>query len=200
MRGEDIHAATAALITGVPLAEVTKTQRGFAKRVNFGLLYGMGAFRLARESELTEPEARKFIQTYFEKLPNIQRYHADSKRLAREQGYLTTLFGRRRRFPGLSGSHNEIQAAEREAINMPIQGTAADLIKLAMIALHAELNRHDLGARLLLQVHDELVLEAPDNTAEEVAALTQRVMEAAHPLDARLVANAALGPNWYEAK
>ncbi len=195
--GQDIHAATAAVIYNVPTTAVTKEQRIFAKRVNFGILYGMGAFRLARDSDLTLAEARKFIETYFERLPGVQRYIEGAKALARSQGYLTTLFGRRRRFPGIHSSRaSDVAAAEREAINMPIQGTAADIMKRAMIDLYAALQKSNRRARLLLQVHDELVLEVPEEELADTAALVVRVMENAAALAAPLKANAQAGVNW----
>jgi DNA polymerase-1 len=195
--GQDIHAATAAILNNVPMEAVTKEQRIFAKRVNFGILYGMGAYRLARDSDLTLAEARKFIETYFERLPGVRRYIESAKALARSQGYLTTLFGRRRRFPGITSSRpSDVSAAEREAINMPIQGTAADIMKRAMIDLDVALRSSRLRARLLLQVHDELVLEVPEEELAETAALVVRVMENAAALDAPLKANAQAGVNW----
>ncbi|MFQ3565724.1 MAG: DNA polymerase I [Aggregatilineales bacterium] len=198
-QGQDIHAATAALIYNIPLEAVTKAQRIFAKRINFGILYGMGAYRLARDSDLTLAQAEAFIKTYFERLPGVEAYIKNAKRLAREQGYLTTLFGRRRMFPGLrAGNRNIQQAAEREAINMPIQGTAADIIKRAMIDLHREIERRGLGARLILQVHDELVLEVPEPEVETTAALVVQTMEGACELAAPLRANAQRGKNWLE--
>jgi len=198
LQGQDIHAATAGVINNVAIQNVTKEMRIFAKRVNFGILYGMGAFRLARDSNLTHAQATAFINTYFERLPGVSAYLEKAKRLAREQGYLTTLFGRKRKFPALAGGGNRnLQAAaEREAINMPIQGTAADIMKIAMIKLYHELERRDLGARVILQVHDELVLEVPDNTLEETARLVADTMENAAPLAAPLKANAQYGQNW----
>jgi DNA polymerase-1 len=199
-RGQDIHAATAALVNRIPIEQVTKDQRSFAKRVNFGLLYGMGAFRLARDSELTLPEANKFIETYFAQLPNVKVYLDRAKKLASgADGYLSTMFGRRREFQalqGTTGNRNLQQSAEREAINMPIQGTAADIIKKAMIDLQAELQRRKSPAHLLLQVHDELVLEVPDDQVAETAALVVQVMESAADLAAPLKANAQVGQNW----
>ncbi len=196
--GQDIHATTAALINNVPLEQVTKEQRIFAKRVNFGILYGMGAFRLARDSDLTLAQADAFIKTYFERLPRVREYLDKTKTLARTPPkYLTTLFGRRRSFPGLfTGNRTQQAAAEREAINMPIQGTAADIMKMAMIHLYEELNKRNLGAKLILQVHDELVLEVPDERLQEVSALVVNVMEGAAQLEAPLRANAQYGPNW----
>ncbi|MBC8099506.1 MAG: DNA polymerase I [Armatimonadetes bacterium] len=197
-QGLDIHAATAAAVYGIPVESVTKAQRNFAKRVNFGLIYGMGAYRLARDSDLTLSQADAFIKTYFERLPGVQAYLAETKRKARE-GDLETLFGRRRRFSGLiEGRANKtIQAAEeRAAINMPIQGTAADIMKRAMIDIHAELKQRGLKALMTLQVHDELVFEAPEAEIDTLRTLVVDLMERAYPLDPALKANAAVGLNW----
>jgi len=197
VEGNDIHTTTAALIYGIELGAVTKSQRIFAKRVNFGILYGMGAHRLARESELTLAEAKQFIATYMERLPGIRRYVEGAPEMARTQGFLATLYGRRRKFPGFNSSRgNEFEAARREAINMPIQGTAADIMKRAMIDLHGALKSSGLHARLLLQVHDELVLEAPENEVVDTAALVVRLMEGAATLNVTLKANAQAGANW----
>ncbi|RMF79888.1 MAG: DNA polymerase I [Chloroflexi bacterium] len=200
-QGQDIHAATAAAVNNIPLEEVTYEQRSFAKRVNFGLIYGMGAYRLARDSDLTLPEAEAFIKTYFERLPRVRDYIENTKKLAREQGYLTTLFGRRRYFPVLQqatdkSNQTAVRAAERVAINMPIQGTAADIIKQAMITLYDELAAHKLATRMILQVHDELVLEVPHDEVDAASRLVVDVMENAFELDAPLKANAAVGDNW----
>jgi DNA polymerase I len=201
-QGQDIHAATAAIVYGIPLEQVTKQHRLFAKRVNFGILYGMGAFRLARESDLTLAEANDFIDTYFARIPGVKQYIADTKQLMRDQGFVETLFGRRRMFPGFSSLNKTLQAQlEREAINMPIQGTAADVIKLAMIDLHHTLSQRNRGERLLLQVHDELVLEVPEDGAQETAALVVDIMERAYlrwgvSFRTPLQANAQMGKNW----
>jgi DNA polymerase-1 len=201
-QGQDIHAATAAAVYGVPIEQVTKEQRSFAKRVNFGLIYGMGAFRLARDSELTLAEAREFINTYFARLPGVEAYLEGSKQQAR-QGPVRTLFGRRREFAILrtanqSSNHQDVQAAERVAINMPIQGTAADIMKRAMIDVYQELNRRQLASRLILQVHDELVLEVPEDEIAETRELVVSLMESACQLDAPLKANAQIGDNWQD--
>ncbi len=188
--GQDIHAATAAIVNNIPIDQVTRSQRSFAKRVNFGLLYGMGAFRLARDSDLTLAQANEFIKTYFDRLPRVQLYMENAKQIAKDTGYLTTLFGRRRTFV-FQGNFNARQQAEREAINMPIQGTAADIIKKAMIDLHPLLA--DLDASMILQVHDELVLEVPEDRVQEAAEVVVRVMEGACKLDAPLKANAQAG-------
>lgn len=198
-QGQDIHRATAAAVYGIPIDEVTYEQRSFAKRVNFGLIYGMGAYRLARDSDLTLAQAREFIETYFARMPGVERYIEETKRQAREQGYVTTLFGRRGEFRALQSAQTRpqvAQALERAAINMPIQGSAADILKRAMIDLHHALNAKGYRAKMILQVHDELVLEVPDDELDEVATLTVEIMEAAYPLDAPLVANAAVGTNW----
>ncbi len=199
-QGQDIHAATAAAVTGIPVEQVTKEQRNFAKRVNFGLIYGMGAFRLARDSELTLAEARAFIKTYFERLPGVEKYLEDTKQAARK-GPIKTLFGRQRDFAVLrnagEGSNKvAIQAEERVAINMPIQGTAADIMKQAMINLYNELQKSHLRGKMILQVHDELVLEVPEAEVSETSALVVHIMENAYTLDAPLRANANVGDNW----
>jgi DNA polymerase-1 len=148
---------------------------------------------------LTLAQANEFIKTYFERLPRVQEYLDKAKQIAYDTGYLTTLFGRRRSFAGLhAGNHNMRQQAEREAINMPIQGTAADIIKKAMITLHPELPR--LNARMILQVHDELVLEVPEDRVQEAARVVIEIMEGACKLDAPLRANAAAGTNWRDVE
>lgn len=196
-QGQDIHAATAAAVYGIPLEQVNKEQRGFAKRVNFGLIYGMGPHRLARDSNLSFNEAKAFIDTYFARLPGVKKYLEDTKQAARK-GPIYTLFGRRRVFAVLqSGSTPQaIQAEERVAINMPIQGTAADIMKRAMIDLYNELNRRRMNAKMMLQVHDELVLEVPQDDVLETTDLVVNVMEGAYKLDAPLRANAQVGDNW----
>jgi DNA polymerase-1 len=203
---QDIHATTASIVYSVPIEEVTKAQRDFAKRVNFGTLYGMGAFRLARDSDLTHTEARDFIDTYFKRLPRVQAYLEATKQKAREDGFVETLFGRKRRFDVLKNatknSRNQaVQRAEREAINMPIQGTAADIIKRAMIELYDELNQRGLKARMLLQVHDELVLEVPERELDATQQLVVDVMEGVtlpngELIEPHLRANAQYGQNW----
>jgi DNA polymerase-1 len=197
-QGQDIHAVTAAIVHNVPIEQVTKSQRNFAKRVNFGILYGMGAHRLARESDLTYAQAEDFIRTYFQRLPGVREYLDKAKELAKRT-YLTTLFGRRRWFPGLTGStgnRNQMAQAEREAINMPIQGTAADIMKMAMVNVFHKLERRKLGAKMMLQVHDELVLEVPETNLRETAALVLETMEGVYDLAAPLRAHAQYGANW----
>ncbi len=201
-RGEDIHARTAAMIHGVSLDKVTPDMRRLAKAINFGLVYGMSDYGLSARTELSQEEAAHFIRRYFAQFPAVQAYLDESKRQAREQGYVETLFGRRRYFPELApGSKVPIgmrRAAERMAINMPIQGTAADIIKIAMIRLHRALAERGLRAGMTLQVHDELVLQVPEDEVETVRPLLKSVMEGAHELRAPLRVDIQVGKNWLE--
>jgi DNA polymerase-1 len=203
LSGQDIHATTAAAVYGVGLDEVTIPQRSFAKSVNFGLLYGMGAFRLARDSDMSRDEAQTFIDTYFERFPSVRGYLDTTKEQAIEEGYVQTLLGRKRYFEVFQserGGWRQRRAAEREAINMPVQGTAADVMKIAMINLERALREGGFGARILLQVHDELVLEAPEEEAEQAYDLVQHTMQEAYPLDVPLQVEAQIGQNWGELK
>jgi DNA polymerase-1 len=196
---EDIHTATAAAVLGIPQEQIDKYQRRIAKTVNFGLVYGQSAFGLARGTGMELEAAREFIKTYFEKYPGIKRYIDETKKMALEQGYVETLLGRRRDFSNLAQLKGPQRgAAEREAINMPIQGTAADIMKQAMITLHAQLRQQKLQSRLLLQVHDEVVLEAPDNEVKKVAALTQETMANSFKLRVPLKVEVEMGQNWLE--
>ncbi|HHQ49089.1 MAG TPA: DNA polymerase I, partial [Acidobacteria bacterium] len=197
--GEDIHRATAAAVLGKRPADITPAERRAAKTVNFGLIYGMGAFSLARDLGVSQAEAQQFIDAYFTRFPGVKAYMDGLREQARRAGKVTTLFGRVRRIANLDHPSAAVRAAaERMAINAPIQGTAADIIKLAMIAVHRWLENHD--ARLLLQVHDELVLEAPAADAPTVARELKRIMEGVVTLDVPLTADTAHGPSWYEAK
>jgi DNA polymerase-1 len=201
-RGEDIHASTAAAIYGVSLEEVSSDQRRVAKMTNFAISYGVTGFGLADRTGLNQEEAEKFIKTYFDTYPKIKEYVEGTRLQAKEKGYVETLQGRRRYFPELGNRsrvhHNVRQAAYRMAINAPIQGSAADILKVAMNRLWRELRSRKLKARMILQVHDELVLEVPDAELDEVAALTIETMEGAYALDAPLKADAKVGHNWLE--
>ena len=200
--GEDIHRLTAAQVNGLELDEVTFEQRRQAKAVNFGLMYGMGPFRLANDNDMTLAEAENYIKGYFERFPGVRAYLDGTKESARIDGYVETLMGRRRYFGVFrSGGTNRqlIARAEREAVNYPIQGTAADIIKVAMIQLHQKL-QDNFKARILLQVHDELILEAPDDEVEEVKQLVIDTMKGAFELDVPLNVEAEAGQNWYELK
>jgi len=203
-RGEDIHASTAAAIMDVPLDKVDADMRRLAKAVNFGLSYGQTAYGLAQATGKTQAEAEDFITAYFERFPRVREYIDTTKALATRQGYVETLLGRRRYFPellpGSSATHHVRQAAERMAINAPVQGTAADIIKIAMIRLHRALQEQGLEARMTLQVHDELVLEVPDREAKVVRELVRQVMEEAFELDAPLKVDFKVGQNWEEMK
>jgi DNA polymerase-1 len=198
--GQDIHAATAAAIFNVPLNGVTKEMRRHAKSINFGLVYGMSAFGLARSTGLTLAEAENFVKAYFQQFPSVKTYLDGIRRRAAQEGYVETLLGRRRYFPNLANpstiNANSRSREEREAINAPIQGTAADIMKLAMIRLPAALAKENCPARLLLQVHDELVLEVPQDELQATRILVQDVMEHAYTLDIPLETEAKTGINW----
>ena len=198
--GQDIHATTAAAIYDVPLDQVTKEQRRHANAINFGLIYGMSAFGLAAGTDLTLAEAENFVRDYFVHFPRVKEYLDGIRRLAAQQGYVETLLGRRRYFPNLKNPPTaQIRAREeREAINAPIQGTAADILKLAMIRLPSELERAGLQAKMLLQVHDELLLECPKEELHETARLVRKVMENTYQLSIPLLCDAAWGVNWGE--
>jgi len=198
--GQDIHAATAAAIYGVPLEQVSKEQRRHAKAINFGLIYGMSSFGLTRSTDLTLAEAEAFVKAYFQRFPGVKRYLDDTRKLAASQGYVETLLGRRRYFPALKGQMSQAlrNREEREAINSPIQGTAADIMKIAMLKIPPALADARLSARMLLQVHDEIVLECPQAQLELTARLVQKVMGEAYPLSIPLSTEARWGYNWGE--
>ncbi|ADY26197.1 DNA polymerase I [Deinococcus proteolyticus MRP] len=197
--GADIHRRTAAQVLGLDESTVDVNQRRAAKTVNFGVLYGMSAHRLSNELGIPYAEATSFIENYFGIYPGIQRYIEETLEFGRQHGYVETLYGRRRYVPELKARNRNLrEAGERLAYNMPIQGTAADIMKMAMVALEPQLDA--LGARMLLQVHDELLIEAPADRAEEVAALTRQVMEGVVELNVPLAVEAGISDNWYEAK
>jgi DNA polymerase-1 len=196
---QDIHAATASAVFGIPLEAVTYQQRDFAKRVNFGILYGMGPFRLARDSDLTLAEATDFIERYFKRLPKVNEYIQSTRQRVPQTGFVETLLGRRRYFNALQStqtSRNVIEAELRAAVNMPIQGTAADIMKQSMIDVHQALTSEKADALMILQVHDELVFEVPEDDAQRICDLVINVMQSAYKLDVPLKANAQFGKNW----
>ncbi len=201
-RGEDIHASTAAAIYGVPLQAVTPEMRRVAKTVNFAITYGATGFGVAQQSDLTPEEGAKLVEAYYRTYPRVRDYVERTKKMAREQGYVQTLLGRRRYFPEFRATErvhrNRLNAAYRMAINAPIQGTAADIIKLAMIRLHRALREQGLRTRMTLQVHDELVFEVPKDELARVAPLVREIMEGAFPLDAPLKVDMKVGANWEE--
>jgi DNA polymerase-1 len=198
--GEDIHRATASEVFGVPLGEVTSEQRRYAKVINFGLIYGMSEFGLASNLGIGRDAARGFVQRYFDRYPGVRDYMERTRELARRQGYVETVFGRRLWLPEINSPNGpRRQAAERAAINAPMQGTAADLIKLAMIAVHDWLRRERLGTKLIMQVHDELVLEVPDAELARVREQVPALMRAVAELKVPLIAEVGIGANWDEA-
>ena len=198
--GEDIHAVTASQVFGLPLAEVTPAQRSSAKAVNFGIVYGISAFSLAQDIKVSPAEARAYIDAYMQKYHGVREYMDRVIAEAKERGYVETLFGRRRPVPELKASNfNTRSFGERVARNMPIQGTAADIIKLAMVNVRRRLRAEGMEARLILQVHDELIAECPEREAERVAALLEEEMERAVTLSVPLTAEAHSGHSWAEA-
>ena len=198
--GEDIHAVTASQVFGVPLAEVTPLQRSHAKAVNFGIVYGISAFSLAQDIGVFQSEAKAYMDSYFAKYHGVREYMTRVVEQAKADGYVTTLFGRRRDLPELKSSNFNLRSfGERVALNMPIQGTAADIIKAAMVRVDARMRAEHLQARLLLQVHDELIVECPAEEAETVRAILTEEME--HVVDYRvpLLVDAKIGASWAEA-
>lgn len=199
--GQDIHATTASKVYGVPVEEVTPQMRSSCKAVNFGIVYGISDFSLAQDIGVTRKEAAAFIQSYLDTYPGVHHYMESIKQSARETGYVETLFGRRRALPELNSKNFNLRSfGERAAMNTPIQGTAADIIKIAMLRVRDRLKAEGFEARLILQVHDELILEAPVHEAERAAALLREEMEHAAELRVPLVAEAKIGHSWYETK
>ncbi len=196
----DVHRATAAEVFATPLEAVTADQRRSAKAINFGLIYGMSAFGLAKQLGIERGQAQAYVDRYFERYPGVRRYMDETRAGARRLGYVSTVFGRRLYLPDINARNAQLrQYAERSAINAPMQGTAADIIKRAMIEVAAWLEQHQASARLIMQVHDELVVEVPERHAEEVAAAVVRIMEAAAELRVPLRVDSGLGANWDEA-
>ena len=198
--GEDIHTATAAKLFGVPPEQVTREQRRRAKTANFGIIYGISAFGLAQRLNIPRAEAKEIIDGYFATYPGVRRYIDRVIADAREKGYVATLFGRKRMLPDIRSGNAVVRAlAERNAVNAPIQGGAADIMKLAMIAVHRELGRRGLKSKIILQVHDELVIDMLRSEEEQVRELVVRCMEDAAELRVRLIAECGVGANWVEA-
>lgn len=198
-QGQDIHARTAAEVFGIPLTEVTPAQRRVAKTCNFAIIYGVSAYGLAQQTDLSVGEAQQYIDTYFERYPGIRTYIESTKEQARGNGFVTTLFNRRRYLPEINDKNNAVrQFAERTAINTPIQGSAADIIKVAMIRIHADLQ--PLTSRMVLQVHDELVFDVLKSELDDVRRIVTRGMERAAKLKVPLVADIGVGENWLDAK
>ncbi len=197
---QDIHAATAAAIYGCQLQEVTKEMRRHAKAINFGLIYGMSSFGLSKSANLSRMEADAFVKAYFTQFPGIKRYLDGIRIQAAKEGYVETMMGRKRYFPNLGRqmNYNLRNREEREAINAPVQGTAADILKAAMIRLPGALKKAGSSAKILLQVHDELLLECPNQELDETRKVVQSVMEGAARLSIPLLTEARSGVNWGE--
>lgn len=199
--GEDIHARTASEVFGVPLEEVTREMRARAKAVNFGIVYGLSDFGLARDIKVDRRTARLYIENYFARYAGVKSYIDRVIQEARSKGYVTTLLNRRRYLPDLFSPNRIVRnAAERTAMNTPIQGSAADVIKLAMVNIHRELAEHGLKAKMILQVHDELIFDTPSNEIEQLQELVKRCMENALLLDVPLLVDLKTGKNWYDVK
>jgi DNA polymerase-1 len=198
-RDEDIHAATAARLFGVDASKVTPDMRRVAKTVNFGVIYGMSEYGLEQATELSREEAAGFIASYFAQHPGVKQYIESTKKQAREAGYVQTLLGRRRSIPEINSSNRQIrESAERMAINMPVQGTSADIIKVAMINLDQEMGKRRLKSKMLLQVHDELVFEVPEEELELMRQLVPQAMSTALKLSVPLKVDIKTGNNWGE--
>ena len=200
-QAQDIHRITASQVFHIPFDEVTPLQRRNAKAVNFGIVYGISSFGLSQDLSITKKEAAEYINKYFETYPRIKQFLDETVENAKKEGYVTTLFGRRRPVPELSSS-NFMQRSfgERVAMNAPIQGTAADIIKIAMIRVNERMKNEGLLSRLILQVHDELLVEAAAEEAEHVKEILREEMQGAADLAVRLEIDMHTGANWYEAK
>ena len=199
-KGEDIHAATAAKVFGVALNEVSREQRSNAKTVNFGIVYGVSAFGLSQQTNLSRSEAKELIDAYYLTYPKLKAYMNEQVDFAREKGYVETVLGRRRYLKDINSQNAVVRgAAERNAVNAPIQGSAADIIKLAMINIHRRLKKEHWESKMLLQVHDELVFDVPKAEVERLTAMVKEEMESAFTLDVPLVVDVGIGQNWLEA-
>jgi DNA polymerase-1 len=200
-RGEDIHAATASQVFGIPQAELARGQRDTAKMVNFGIVYGISSFGLSENLAIPREEAQELIDTYLARLPRVQELIKRTIAQAAADGYVTTLLGRRRPIPELRASNRQTRSlGERLAVNTVMQGTAADVIKVAMVRIHERLRREGRAARLVLQVHDELLLEVPEVETSAVRDLVREEMVGAYPLDPALAVEAGIGDTWADAK
>ncbi|WP_298904397.1 DNA polymerase I [uncultured Psychroserpens sp.] len=199
-QGEDIHASTASKVFNVPLSEVTREQRSNAKTVNFGIIYGVSAFGLSNQTNLSRSESKELIDTYYETYPKLRAYMSEQVDFARDNGYVQTVLGRRRYLKDINSRNAVVRgAAERNAVNAPIQGSAADIIKIAMINIHEKLRAGDYKSKMLLQVHDELVFDAYKPELESLKTLIKTEMESAYKLDVPLEVDMDIGDNWLEA-
>ncbi|MDY3547000.1 DNA polymerase I [Riemerella anatipestifer] len=198
--GQDIHASTASKLFGVPLSEVSKTQRSQAKTVNFGIIYGQSAFALADQTGLSRTDAKQLIDSYYETYPKLKAFMAEQVQVARKKGYVETIMGRKRHLKDINSNNFIVRGhAERNAVNAPIQGSAADIIKLAMIKIDSEIKAQGLKTKMLLQVHDELVFEVPNEEIEVASTLIKQEMETAYSTKVPLLTEVGVGDNWLEA-
>jgi DNA polymerase-1 len=199
-QGADIHAATASKVFGVPLDAVTREQRSHAKTVNFGIIYGVSAFGLSNQTDLSRSEAKALIDTYYESYPKLKAYMNHQVNFARENGYVETVMGRRRYLKDINANNAIVRgAAERNAVNAPIQGSAADIIKLAMIDIQKRLETQGFQTKMLLQVHDELVFDVYKPELEQIRELVTKAMESAYSLSVPLSVEIGTGENWLQA-
>jgi len=201
LNNEDIHAQTAKLVFGAKDGKDLKDKRRLAKIVNFGIAYAVEAFGLSQRVGISKAEARKVIDDYFDTYKGIRAYMDRIPEEAREKGYVTSLFGRRRYFPGIRDRNFNVRSrAEREAINMPIQGTASDIVKIAMINVSRAIAKEGLETKMIMQIHDELLFEGPKNEVERASEIIKREMEKAATLDVPIVVEVGVGDNWMNAK
>ena len=201
LEGDDIHRVTASQVFSVPLSEVTTLQRSRAKAVNFGIVYGISAWSLAQDIGVFPSEAKQYMDAYLEKYSGVRDYMKSIVEKAKRDGYVSTVYNRRRALPELSSSNFNMRSfGERVALNMPIQGTAADIIKLAMVRVAKALRDEGLHARLVLQIHDELIIDCPVDEAERVACILRDCMQHAASLKVPLIADVAKGRSWYDTK
>ena len=201
LSGEDFHRVTASQVFGVPFEEVTSHMRSSAKAVNFGIVYGISQFSLSQDIGVSVAEAKEYMDRYLSKYSGVRQYMKDIVAKAKEDGYVSTIYGRRRNLPELKSSNFNVRSfGERVALNMPIQGTAADIMKIAMIKVRDRLKNEGLKAKILLQIHDELIVECPESEADKVEEILCQEMQSAADLSVPLIAEAGRGKSWYEAK
>jgi DNA polymerase-1 len=199
-KGLDVHRATAAEVFGGELEQVSADQRRAAKAINFGLIYGMSAFGLGKQLNIGRNEAQQYVDTYFKRYPGVKRYMDETRLLARDQGYVETVFGRRLYLPDINARNANVrQYAERTAINAPMQGTAADIIKRAMIAVHGWIGEQEGQCKMIMQVHDELVFEVAQAEVERCSEVIAGLMTGAVDLSVKLEVDAGVGINWDQA-
>ena len=199
--GKDVHALTASQVFEVPLAEVTKDMRQSAKAVNFGIIYGISDFGLSEQLKISPKRAGEYIKKYFEMYPSVKEYMDKNVEFARKNGYVTTLLGRKRYIREINSPNFNLRSfGERAAMNMPLQGTAADIIKIAMISVHSEMKKRGLKSKLILQVHDELIVDALAEEVDEVLEILKNKMENAVKLSVPLTVETECGDRWYDAK